>query len=73
MVWVEEDNEDDCCRLLAIRPLEGDSGQGDEDSSGPLDSRVIRREKEKQRASRRRGAMRRASSVPRARVSITIN
>lgn len=60
--------EDVTCRLVSVRLLEASSPPSDSDyrhGSQTTGSSTPRRERERQKASRRRGAMWRATSVPR--------
>ena len=63
------DEEDKQCRLVSVRQLGGSGGVVPRPPEEPHPQVACRREREKQRAARRRGSMARASSMPRLRVS----
>jgi hypothetical protein len=62
------DDEDKRCRLVSVRQLGTAGGEVPRASEEPRPHLGYRREREKQRAARRRGSMARASSMPRLRV-----
>jgi hypothetical protein len=64
------DDEDKQCRLVAVRQIGTAGVEVPRPSEEPRPQLAYRREREKQRAARRRGTMARASSVPRLRVSV---
>jgi hypothetical protein len=67
MVLVTDD-EDNRCRLVSVRLLGAAGVQVPRTVEEPRPQLGFRRQREKQRAARRRGSMTRASSMPRLKV-----